>query len=251
MGNDILETLTDKKKLREQGLIIVDTEKILKDLIKSDFKLKCFLCSQEGRKITEKYGITENVIKIKPSLVRKLSDVETNQGFVAVFERPSGNKADFYKEKKLVLFDTIQDPANAGAMIRSGVAFGFETYLFLDSVYIFNDKTIRSSAGVCFTAKYSDVTFNDVKKLKENDFRIITTDPEKGKDVRDVKNGFADKFVIVFGNEGKGIRNEIMKISDERIKIDYPNKKVESLNVSTAAGILFYEIYNILNGGSL
>lgn len=246
MKNKLLNILTDKKKARELGLIIIDTEKILKDLLKFGFKLKYFLYSSDCGGITKKYGIKENIIKVKTFLVKKLADVETSQGFIAIFEIPYQNKLVINKENKIVLFDAIQDPSNAGAIIRSGLAFGFGSYLFLDSVYIFNGKTIRSSAGTCFMAKYSDIVVTDIKKLKKSGYSIIVTDSKKGKDVKQIKNCFNGRFLLVFGNEGTGVRKEITEMSDELVKIDYPNKKVESLNVSNAASILFYEINKIM-----
>jgi TrmH family RNA methyltransferase len=97
--------------------------------------------------------------------------------------------------------------------------------------------------------KYKDTDIAEIKKLKENGFKLLITDKEKGKDIRELKKYLKERFILVFGNEGEGIRNEIREISDEKVNIDYPDKKVESLNVSNAASILFYEINNILNGG--
>lgn len=249
MRNKIIEMLLDKKQLRENNLIIVDTEKILKDLLNTGFNLRYFLYSEKAEELIKKYNIKADTIKTKTFIIKKLSNVETNQGFVAVFGAPLNNKLEAIKEKQLILFDKIQDPTNAGAIIRSGTAFGFYSYLFLDSVYIFNNKTIRSSAGTCFMVKYKDTDMTEIKKLKDNGFKILITDKEKGKDIRDLKKYLKEKFLLVFGNEGEGIRNEIKEISDEKINIDYPDKKVESLNVSNAASIIFYEINNILNGG--
>jgi|DewCreStandDraft_4_1066084.scaffolds.fasta_scaffold02252_6 TrmH family RNA methyltransferase len=249
MRNKIIEILLDKKQLRANNFIIVDTEKILKDLLNTGFDLKYFLYSEKGEGLIEKYNIKADTVKTKTFIIKKLSSVETDQGFVAVFEAPLNNKLDTVKEKQLILFDKIQDPTNTGAIIRSGTAFGFYSYLFLDSVYIFNNKTIRSSAGTCFMVKYKDTDIAEIKKLKENGFKLLITDKEKGKDIRELKKYLKERFILVFGNEGEGIRNEIREISDEKVNIDYPDKKVESLNVSNAASILFYEINNILNGG--
>ncbi|MCX7698278.1 MAG: RNA methyltransferase [Candidatus Goldbacteria bacterium] len=246
MKNQITEILKDKKKLRQLGFVIIDTEKILKDLLNCGFSLKYFLYTQDTENLIKKYNIKENLLKVKPSLINKLSSVENNRGFIAVFQIPQDNKLIAENEKQLILFDTIQDPTNVGAMIRTGLAFGFDSYLFLDSVYIFNDKTIRASAGTCFMVKYLDVILDDIKKLKNKKYRIIITDNEKGEDIKDIMKYFEDKFILVFGNEGSGIRDEIKTISDISVNIRYPNKKVESLNVANAASILFYEIYNII-----
>ncbi len=240
--NNVVDILKDKKKIRQQGLIIIDNEKIFKDLLNYGLKPKYFLYSSDND-IIKKYSIKKDIIiKVKNSIINKFSDVEKNRGFVAVFEAPQENKLFAIKESKLILFDTIQDPANAGAIIRSGAAFGFDSYLFLNTVYIFNDKTIRSSAGACFMVKYTDVVLNDIIKLKQNNYKIIITDTEKGKDIKDIKKYLTNRFILVFGNEGAGITEEVRKIADESVKIDYPNRKVESLNVSNAASILFYEL---------
>ena len=75
--------------------------------------------------------------------------------------------------------------------------------------------------------------------LKDNNYIVYGTNVNNGYDVRDVD--FNEKFCLIMGNEGNGVREEIQKMCDKNLYIKM-NSKVESLNVGVACSILLYEL---------
>ena len=82
-------------------------------------------------------------------------------------------------------------------------------------------------------------SYDAVTKLKENYYLVLGTNVENGVDVRDIDN--IDKFCLIMGNEGNGVRKEIQDMCDKNLYIK-TNSKVESLNVGVACSILLYEL---------
>ena len=82
-------------------------------------------------------------------------------------------------------------------------------------------------------------SYDAVTKLKENNYLVLGTNVENGYDVRDID--MIDKFCLIMGNEGNGVRKEIQDMCDKNLYIK-TNSKVESLNVGVACSILLYEL---------
>lgn len=144
----------------------------------------------------------------------------------------------------LVYLDNIQDPGNVGTILRSALAFGFKDIILSDdTASIFNSKVIQASQGSIFKLNVSIENKSVIKSLKEDGYKIIST--SLGKDTININdfNQLPPKMVLLFGNEGNGICEELLKISDSRIFI--PINSIDSLNVGVAAGIVFYKIKNI------
>ena len=243
MRGEILELLKDKKALKDQGMFIVDTEKILGEAIEAGFEVTHLLYTEQGLKIMDKYGdrVGHGVCETtKNSFIDRFANVKTHQGFIAVVKAVNREILKFDGLKTLVLLDNIQDPSNVGAIIRSGAAFGFNDYLLLNCAGIYSDKVIRASAGTVFTVSYKNVDFKQLTDISK-DFPLIATDVTDGEDIRFAKGKLNGKFTIALGSEGQGLSVEVKSLSRELVKINYPGK-VESLNVSAAAAIIFFEL---------
>lgn len=239
VNKQIYDLLKDKKRLKDEKLFIIDTEKILDEVLKNNLKIKYFLYTEKSKDILDKLKKTEaEIIKVKESYIDKFSIVDSHQGFLAVVKAPENELVDFNEIDKLVLLDNIQEPSNLGAIIRNGIAFGFENFLLLNCAYLFNEKTIRSSAGAVFLCKYKNIEINKIEKLKEK-YQIIITSAGEGLNLNRIKEKIKENFIIVFGNEGKGISKSIQEKADLKIKIEH-SKKIESLNVAAASAIIFY-----------
>ncbi len=154
-----------------------------------------------------------------------------------------------YKIRKsgiMLLFDRITNVGNAGSIIRSSIAFGIRDFIFeLNQSVSISAVLSKSSAGYSSHANIYRINSPSdlINKLKNNGISIISLDM-CGEDIR--KAEIMLPMLLILGSEEKGIRRTIISSSDKIIGIK-TEKAVESLNVSNAASIALYEIYNRLN----
>lgn len=139
----------------------------------------------------------------------------------------------------VVALDNVQDPGNLGTIIRSSVAFNVDTILLSEnSVDVYSPKVVRATQGMIFKLNIINCNLKDtLSNLKTH--KIYGTRFKNASLLKDVKVN--DKYVIVMGNEGQGVSNEILDLCDDYIYIDM-NKSCESLNVAVATSIILYEI---------
>ena len=141
---------------------------------------------------------------------------------------------------RLLVLDDIQDPGNLGTIIRSAVAFNIDTILLSNnSVDLYNSKVIRASQGLIFHINIvrKDILL-ELPKLKDNGYYIYGTKVTHGKSLKSLEK--KEKFVIIMGNEGNGMHDEVSELCDEFIYIEM-NDMCESLNVGVATSIILYE----------
>lgn len=166
------------------------------------------------------------------TLLDDLQQAETYFDLIAVCKKVE-NKIE---SNRVLVLDDVQDPDNVGALIRSAAAFGFmHIILSLQSADLYNEKTIRASKGALFDVFVErKPLIETLKKFKEEGYQIIYADAhDEGKPSK------KEKTVLILGNEGHGISQEVKDLADGAIHIE--TKNVESLNVSVAGAILMYE----------
>ncbi len=227
--------------MKAERLFIVDTEKTLGEAIAAGFEIKNFFFSEKGEEINGKYG--KNFMglaeRVKGAYIDRFAEVKTHQGFIAIIQAGDVLLKNRIISGPIVLLDSIQDPANLGAIIRSGAAFGFTNYYLINCAYIYSEKTVRASAGNVFHVKYREIDFEAVEKLKKT-HKLFITDVSRGIGVKEAAGQAKDNYAIVLGNEGQGVRPEIAELADITLNIPLRSDKVESLNVAAAAAVIFF-----------
>ncbi len=175
---------------------------------------------------------------VTKEIMQKISSQKSISNSVAVVK--------FLKPKeissRILILDNLQDPGNLGTIIRSAVAFNFtDIILSNESVDIYNSKVIRATEGMLFKV---NVLRKDIKlfisELKEKNYQIVGTDVENGKTIKDV---LKENVAIIIGNEGSGVRKEILDLCDFSINLKM-NEGCESLNAGVCASIIMYEVNN-------
>ena len=121
------------------------------------------------------------------------------------------------------------------------MAFGIDTIILsFDCVDLYNDKVIRASEGLLFKQAIIRRNLEDViHSLKEKDYVIYGTKVDGGIPIYTLV--CPEKFALIMGNEGNGVRSSILDLCDMSLYIP-TNKQVESLNVGVATSIILYEM---------
>ncbi|PIE97745.1 MAG: 23S rRNA (guanosine(2251)-2'-O)-methyltransferase RlmB [Treponema sp.] len=151
--------------------------------------------------------------------------------------------AEFADKKSafFVLLDSITDPHNIGSIIRSADQLGVDAVILPERNSAGGYEVIAkisSGASAWVPVIYVKNLIRVAQMLKREGFWIYGADGN-GEDVHSIN--FAEKTVLVMGSEGKGIAQHLKDTCDKIVSIPTQGR-LDSLNVSVAAGILFYEI---------
>jgi TrmH family RNA methyltransferase len=178
------------------------------------------------------------------SIFNTLTSLSTSDGLIGVFNKPKDN-FNFKPKGKYIILDRIQNPGNLGAIIRTAVGFQLDGIVISnDSVDLYNPNIIRATMGSCFSVPVKFVTsLSDViNQLQHQSFKVYATAiSSSAKKLNEITFDRQNGIAIIFGNEGNGLKEEVIKMCDESIYIPISDK-VDSLNVSIAAGIILYQL---------
>ena len=223
-----------------------------------------------GKRAHEELYITENNKQIEENLRSKVpkitildhkefkklhGEIKSNQGIVLRtndFERPSLQqflKNEDKKDKSVLLaLDQITDPQNIGSIMRSCSMFDCKGIIVAkDNSPEITSSLLKAASGAAEVVNYFRVTNlkRTLSDFKKNNYWIYGFDSSNN---TKSELEFSKKSVLVFGSEGKGMRNLIRKECDILVKIkSKPNieYEIDSLNVSNAASIALYEFFKI------
>ena len=217
------------KKYRDQyGLFLIEGKHLVDEAKKSGLLEEVILLDDE-------YDFDKKLI-VSEKVMKKLSFQDSLPSIMGVCK---------IKDNKLIgskylLLDGIQDPGNLGTIIRSSLAFGVDTIvLSKDSVDLYNDKVISSTQGMIFHINIIRCDLEDVINKIKGDIIIIGTSLGESTPLRMLEK--KDRFALIVGNEGNGVKKEILDLCDDIVRIEM-NKDVESLNVGVATSIILYEM---------
>ncbi len=237
-----LYSLLKQKKYRDiEKKFFVEGLRVLREAVKSDYICEYILMTEDcyNKKNDELAGYISQKTAwaiISQKEFESLSDTKTPQGIGGVFKMKE-NK-NIISPDKILYFDTISDPGNAGTLIRSAGWFGFSQVVFsADSVESYSPKMIRSTAGVYFLCDIlrDEEDYSLLKKLKSESYLILGADM-KGQDYRSI-DILENKIVLVVGNEAAGLSYSAENLIDKKISIQ-GSGIAESLNVAVAGSIL-------------
>ena len=234
LQNEIIKNLSKllSKKFRDlEGKFLVEGEHLVEEAFKSGLLLEVIKCED----VLGEYNVPTTLVTYE--VIKKLSNTVNPQRIIGVVKKIEEKELG----SKVLILDDIQDPGNLGTIIRSSLAFNIDSIVLSNnSVDMYNDKVIRSSEGMIF---HLNIVRRDIKELiKElhNDgFKVYGTKVDGGTSVDKVN--VTNKYAIVMGNEGNGVKDEVLDLCDDYLYIDISDK-VESLNVGVATSIILYEL---------
>lgn len=238
--NDIkfIQSLKQTKYRKENKMFLVEGNKLVDELISSDFKTENILVTEAWmEKFPEMKDRLPYYDLISSKQMEQVSSMVTAPGIIATAHTPSYTIEPEETDKEFIIaLDGINDPGNLGTIIRTADWFGIDKIVCSnDCADAWQSKTIQSTMGSIFRIKVMETNLEDFLKrtnspvygaLMEGE-NIFTKKIEK-------KNG-----VIIIGSESHGIRKEILPLVTSPIHIPRAEgSKTESLNASVAAAII-------------
>jgi TrmH family RNA methyltransferase len=230
-----------------EGYLAIEGVRIIEEAIRSGLRFQSVFFSDAGSahstRLLPQIGSQVEVLLLPDEVFVSAVSTESPQGVAALVKLRSHRFEDLLEsapDSLLVGVAGIQDPGNLGTIIRSAEAFGARAVLLGEkTVSPFNPKTVRGSAGSLFREPLLRVKLiESITALKQNGLRVLATSSHKGKPLHEAD--FTGAAMIVVGNEGAGVPQEILSMADELVTIPH-SPRVESLNAGIAASILLYE----------
>ena len=222
------QKLKMKKYRDREQLFLIEDEHLIQEGIKKNVIKEIITIDENNHYDLPTYYVNQKIMRL-------LSSQESGAKVIGV--------AKFLEEKEILgnilILDNLQDPGNLGTIIRSAVAFNFDTIVLSeDSVDVYNPKVVRASEGMIFHINIKRCNLVEFLNQIDSCYQIVTTDVKKGKSIREIQ---AKYWALIIGNEGKGVSEAVKSKSQEFVKIPM-NNNCESLNAAVSASILMYEI---------
>lgn len=256
-----IRSLSKPNIRREEKLFVAEGYKSVVDLLPY-FKCVYLIADKDNYNAllsSDKYSnrieknINNNIIHIVDNKFDfgKISGLKNPQSILAVFAYPERKKTYKLERKKTYLFlDDIQDPGNMGTIIRTADWFAIDTiFMTKGCADIYNNKVVQSTMGSL--GRINAIEIDNTNDFFQNiDADIFGTFLENSQNIHEINNITDKPIILVMGNEGNGISNEVAKYVNRRITIPLsPNRiddnKPDSLNVSIATAIALFKLSSI------
>ncbi len=224
-----IQSLCHKKNRQQEGLFLVEGEKMVDELLQGAFTIKHIYAVQSWLDSHPAIGVAATAVT--EDELQKISALQTANRVLAIVQQPEQKLADL-RGLNLVL-DGIQDPGNLGTIIRIADWFGIRNIICsTDTVEVHNPKVIQSTMG----------SFMRVNLVYEDLPVFLKAHPQQvyGALLNGVAMHTLPKPVqgfLVIGNESKGIRADVLPFVTNPVTIPRIGH-AESLNAAVATGIL-------------
>jgi TrmH family RNA methyltransferase len=233
--------LNEKKGRLQTGFFLVEGDRAIRQILTAHpDAINEIITVEKPPKVYHDYPVR----LVTESQLHKICHTKTPQGIAAVVGIP----VDIYSNNlpqntgnKVLLLEDIQDPGNAGTLIRTAAAFDFSGVILTEnSADPLGPKCVQATAGTVLsvwlrrTKDYLEI----VRVLKERGYTLIAADLKGTTSPSILKDH--DRIVLALGNEAAGLSKALLNKADYRLRIPTVREKAESLNVAACGAILMY-----------
>jgi 23S rRNA (guanosine2251-2'-O)-methyltransferase len=238
--------------MNKSSFFIIGQHAVIEALRNPNRKVLRVFLTEESKKNIHRKSPKKNLlddVKVYFKTKKELDKYSTrenllHQGYVAEVEHLDKPLIkEFIKEKNsitLVCLDGVTDPRNIGSLIRSAASFNIDGIIIKERSFPRESKLMyKAASGAIEYIKIFEVSNinSTLKNLKDKNFWIYGFDGNGEKEFTDID--WKGNNVLLFGSEGSGMHQHTSKYADFLVKIDI-NKKIESLNISNSAAIVFH-----------
>lgn len=229
-----VKSLRTKKFRQKYNQFVVEGEKAVAELLQTDFIIDSVYGLEEwGTKYLHLINGVE-YIDVKQKELERISGFGQPNKVLAVVNIPENDFSDTVLQQPLTIaLDFIQDPGNLGTIIRTADWYGIEHILCSENcVDTYSPKVINATMGSFIRVKVHYVNLEEVLQNHASQVYACAMDGENVYDTTPAKNA-----IVLVGNEGKGISDNLLALAKSKISI--PRKgKAESLNAAVATAVI-------------
>lgn len=226
----------------EDGLIAAEGPHLIEEAIRGQWPIEQIFVTGAGR---ERYGhllrtAACEIVDVSARAFASTAATESTQEVLALVRPREWTWAELAQrpEALIVVLDGIQDPGNAGTIVRSAEAFGATGVVFLKgSVRVANGKFLRASAGSIFRLPFLEDMAADqvIRHIQTSELKLYALDASAGASLDEID--WRASCALVAGSEGAGVSAEVLSEA-ERVRIP---ANVESLNAGVACSIALFQ----------
>ncbi len=246
-----VRNLQQRKGRKRTGLTVAEGVRLVEDALAAGVSIRGAVVSKDlaatdrgARLLGSLASRAVPLQEVDDRLLDELADTDTPQGVIAVVEPPRHELSQIGAGTRaaVLVLDGVQDPGNVGALLRTGFALGAAGAIVLPGTGdVTNPKVIRAAMGATFRFPIAHASVKELTHwARGREVSLWITDIQ-GTPI-DAVDRTEQRVAVIFGNEGAGVRPEVLLVADRRICIPMA-PGAESLNVVVAAGIILYEVH--------
>lgn len=241
--------IKNKKARDQQGLFVTEGRKLFEEAPRERIVQVLMTADYEREHPETDAAIPADVPVLRnmeKGRFASLCDTKSPQGILTVIRRQDDDIRSVFAKKTehpfYVVLENLQDPGNAGTIIRTAEAAGVDAvFLTKGSVDLYSPKTIRSTMGSIYRVPHFYTDDLNVLFSHFHEKNVKTYAAHLRGDRAYTDCDFRGGTALIIGNEGNGITDGTADAADVLMKIPMSGQ-VESLNAAMAAGILMYEV---------
>ena len=241
-----IRKLLTREGRRELNRIIIDDEENILQALEAGIEIETVYFSGDdviSETLRKKLTAGATIHEVAKRTTKKLFENDKLSRIFAIAETPKSIGLEKLKSitKDVVVLEDVSISGNIGNIIRTSLALGVGgmTLLNMDPLDIYDRRLIRASRGYLFSLPVMTATTSQlIEYCKQNNQTLLVTSADAEKTVDEIAS-INERLLIVFGSEKEGCSPEIENAASLKVSIPI-NKKVESLNVSAAAGITLF-----------
>ena len=241
-GNEAVKSiakLSSSKKARDEArAFVAEGRKLVEEALAGGCELLELFVLKDALGAYEALfpSVSGTVYAVTQPIMNKITESKTPQDITAVFAyKSSGLPKD---GRRYLCLERVQEPGNVGALIRSASAFGFDgVVLSADCADVYSVKALRGAMGATFRLPVVSVADlrGFVREMRGAGFKAYAA--ALNADAVSLGSvGFADKLLLLIGNEGNGLDGETVAACDEAVRIPMA-QGTESLNAAVAGAV--------------
>ena len=240
--------------MNKRSFFIVGKHAVIEALKNPNRRVLRVFLTEESKKNIHRENQNQNLLKNVKVYFKNKKELDKytgnedilHQGYVAELEHLDNlSLKEFILNKSNLTFaclDEVTDPRNIGSIIRSAASFNLDGIIVKERHFPDESKLMYKSASGCIEHvnifKVSNIN-TSLKFLREKNFWVYGFDAKSKKKFTEIE--WKGNNILLFGSEGFGIKKHTEKYTDFLVKIEI-NAKIESLNISNSAAIVFHHL---------